>query len=141
MIDIKPGRFPAVIPDGVRRVIASDPSIIAGHAPPDAIHLVITHNHALDEAICHRLLAGDGFARLGLIGSATKAARFRQRLARAGISQDQLARLVCPIGIPGIDGKQPARVALSIAARVAIWQQELDISQNSSDQVTVPVTS
>ena len=113
-IDIKSARFPAIIPDGVRRVIASDPSIIAGHAPSDAIHLVITHNHLLDEAICHRLLAGDGFGRLGLIGSETKAARFRQRLARAGISQDQLVRLVCPIGIPGIDGKQPAHVALSI---------------------------
>ncbi len=140
-IDIKPTRFPEAIPDGVRRVIASDPSIIAGHAPPDAIHLVITHNHALDEVICHTLLASECFARLGLIGSATKATRFRQRLARAGISQDQLARLVCPIGIPEIDGKQPALVALSIAAQVAIWQQELDISHNSPDQVTVPVTA
>ena len=54
---------------------------------------------------------------------------------------DQLARLICPIGIPGIDGKRPALVALSIAARVAIWQQELDILQNSRDQVTVPVTA
>lgn len=140
-IDIRPNRFPAVIPDGVRRVIAADPSMIAGHAPPDAIHLVITHNHALDQAICHKLLAGDGFARLGLIGSATKSARFRQRLTRAGISRDRLDRLVCPIGIPAITGKQPARVALSIAARVAIWQQELNIAHNSRDHIAAPVTA
>jgi xanthine dehydrogenase accessory factor len=140
-IDIRPNRFPAVIPDGVRRVIAADPSMIAGHAPPDAIHLVITHNHALDQAICYKLLAGDGFARLGLIGSATKSARFRQRLTRAGISRDRLDRLVCPIGIPAITGKQPARVALSIAARVAIWQQELDITHNSRDHIAAPVTA
>jgi xanthine dehydrogenase accessory factor len=126
-VDINPTRFPASIPEGVRRVIASDPAIIAGHAPPDAIHLVITHNHALDEAICHRVLAGGGFARLGLIGSATKKARFYSRLKKAGIAEDQLARLICPIGIPEISGKHPARVALSIAASVAIWQQELDV--------------
>ena len=139
-IDIKPARFPVFIPNGVRRVIASDPSIIAGHAPRDTIHLVITHNHSLDEAICHKVMSADGFARLGLIGSATKAARFRQRFARAGISDDQIARLVCPIGISGIEGKHPARVAISIAARVAIWQQELEILTNSRDHVTVPVT-
>ena len=139
-IDISPARFPAFIPDGVRRVIASDPSIIAGHAPQDTIHLVITHNHSVDEAICHKVMSADGFARLGLIGSATKAARVRQRFARAGISDDRIARLVCPIGISGIDGKHPARVAISIAALVAIWQEELEISNNSRDHVTVPVT-
>ncbi len=139
-VDIEDARFPANIsdgmsdgipngiPNGVTRIVASDPSVIAAHAPTDAIHLVITHNHALDEAICHRILSGPGFARLGLIGSATKAARFRARLAKAGIAPNVLDRLVCPVGLPAITGKHPARVALSIAAGVAIWQQELDES-------------
>ena len=125
-VDIAEDRFPAMSPDGARRVIATDPTVIAGHAPGDAFHLVITHNHALDEAICHRVLSGNGFARLGLIGSATKAARFRARLGRAGIDDAALDRLVCPVGLPEITGKHPARVALSIAAGTAIWQQELD---------------
>ncbi|CAI8227638.1 MAG: Uncharacterised protein [SAR116 cluster bacterium] len=90
------------------------------------MHLVITHNHALDEAICLAILKGDGFTRLGLIGSATKAARFRSRLAKAGVTPAALDRLVCPVGVPEITGKHPARVALSIAAALAIWQQELD---------------
>ncbi len=127
-VDIEEGRFPATMPDGATRVVASDPSVIAMHAPAEALHIVITHNHALDEAICHRILAGPGFARLGLIGSATKAARFRSRLAKAGIAPDLLDRLVCPVGLPAITGKHPARVALSIAAGVAIWQQEMDES-------------
>ncbi len=127
-VDIEDARFPAGIPDGMTKVIASDPTVIAAHAPVDAIHLVITHNHALDEALCHRILSGPGFARLGLIGSATKAARFRSRLAKAGIAPLALDRLVCPVGLPEITGKHPARVALSIAAGVAIWQQELDES-------------
>ena len=125
-VDIAEDRFPAAIPAGARRVIAADPTVIAGHAPADAFHLVITHNHALDEAICHRILCGDGFARLGLIGSATKAARFRSRLGKAGVDAAALDRLVCPVGLPQITGKHPARVALSIAAGTALWQQELD---------------
>ena len=125
-VDIEASRFPADIPEGATRVLAADPAVIAAHAPHEAIHLVVTHNHALDEAICHRILSGTGFARLGLIGSATKAARFRSRLAKAGITPSALERLVCPVGLPRITGKHPARVALSIAAGVAIWQQELD---------------
>ena len=125
-VDVEKARFPAEIPAGVRQVIASDPTVIAAHAPEESIHLVVTHNHTLDEAICHRVLSGQGFARIGLIGSATKAARFRSRLSKAGIAQPELDRLVCPVGLPEITGKHPARVALSIAAGVAIWQQELD---------------
>ena len=125
-VDIEEARFPSTIPDGARRVIAADPTVIAAHAPDNAVHLVITHNHALDEAICHRVLSGAGFARLGLIGSNTKAARFRSRLTKAGIAGAMLDRLVCPVGLASITGKHPARVALSIAAGVAIWQQELD---------------
>jgi len=125
-VDVAAERFPPDIPDGARRVVASDPTLIAAHAPADSLHLVITHNHDLDQAICHRILSGGGFARLGLIGSATKAARFRSRLSKAGIDEAVLARLVCPLGLASITGKHPARVALSIAAGVAIWQQELD---------------
>jgi len=125
-VDVEEARFPDSIPDGARRVTAADPTVIAAHAPANAVHLVITHNHALDEAICHRVLSGGGFARLGLIGSETKAARFRSRLTKAGIAGEALDRLVCPVGLASITGKHPARVALSIAAGVAIWQQELD---------------
>jgi len=125
-VDIAQDRFPAETGDGACRVIASDPTIIARHAPDGAIHLVLTHSHALDQAICHSLLLQGNFARLGLIGSATKAARFRRALAKSGIADDQLDRLVCPVGLLEITGKQPARVALSIAVGIALWQQELD---------------
>ena len=125
-VDVAMERFPDEVPQGARRVVAADPTVIAAHAPADSLHLVITHNHDLDEAICHRILSGGGFARLGLIGSATKAARFRSRLGKAGIDPSTLDRLVCPVGLASITGKHPARVALSIAAGVAIWQQELD---------------
>ena len=44
--------------------------------------------------------------------------RFVQRLARRGIGETDLARLVCPIGLRGIKGKQPATIALSLAAQL-----------------------
>ena len=123
-VDVALDRFPQVMPEQVEKVPASDPCLIAAHAPDDAFHLVITHSHALDQAICHSVLQRNQFARLGLIGSATKAARFRRRLATAGIDSVVLDRLICPIGLPDITGKSPPRVALSIAAGVAVWQQE-----------------
>ena len=128
-VDIDAMRFPSDMPLSAHRVIAANPAIIAKHAPSGAIHLVVTHSHALDEAICHQLLTDDNFARLGLIGSATKAARFRGRLAKAGIGENTIEKLVCPMGLAAITGKAPARVALSIAAQIAVWQQELDSQQ------------
>jgi xanthine dehydrogenase accessory factor len=53
-----------------------------------------------------------------VIGSKSKSVRFRSRLLREGLSQAQADRLVCPIGIDGIDGKHPAAIAVSVAAQL-----------------------
>ena len=83
------------------------------HAPPSAEHLVLTYSHALDLEICHRLLS-HGFARAGLIGSATKWARFRKRLLALGHSEVSIARITCPIGDPAL-GKHPQAIAIGVA--------------------------
>jgi xanthine dehydrogenase accessory factor len=72
--------------------------------------------HPLDEAICEAVLRRNDFAYLGLIGSATKRARFVKRLGEAGIPREQLKRLVCPIGLPDIESKEPAAIAASFVA-------------------------
>ena len=84
------------------------------HAPHDAHHLILTYSHALDLALCHGLL-GHGFARAGLIGSATKWARFRSRLGALGHAPAQIARIRCPIGTPGF-GKHPQAIAIGVAS-------------------------
>ncbi len=61
-----------------------------------------------------------GFAYLGLIGSATKRARFTGQWRRQGVPEAAITRLACPIGIPGIAGKQPELIALSAAAELAM---------------------
>jgi xanthine dehydrogenase accessory factor len=113
-VDVGPDRFPADVPEGVTVLPAADPALLVDHAPADAEHLVLTFSHALDLDLCHRLL-GRGFARLGLIGSATKWARFRSRLRALGHAPHDIARIDCPIGDPAY-GKHPQAIAISVAA-------------------------
>jgi len=113
-VDTDAARFPAAIPEGVAPVIAADPATLVAHAPEDAEHLIVTFSHALDLELCHRLLR-HGFAFAGLIGSATKWARFRARLAALGHSPAAVDRITCPIGDPAL-GKHPQAIALGVGA-------------------------
>jgi xanthine dehydrogenase accessory factor len=112
-VDTTQDRFPDAIPQGVLQRIAQDPVTLVPQAPQDAEHLVLTFSHALDLALCHALVA-HGFARCGLIGSASKAARFRSRLQALGHAPAQIARIQCPIGDPRL-GKHPQQIAIGVA--------------------------
>jgi xanthine dehydrogenase accessory factor len=79
---------------------------------------VLTHSHPLDYALCRAILERGEFAWLGLIGSKSKAARFRSRLARDGLSAAAIARLVCPIGEDGVASKWPAAIAVAVAFQI-----------------------
>lgn len=113
-VDVAPDRFPDTMPDNVRALPVPDPALAVALAPKEAEHLVLTYSHALDLDLCHRLLS-HGFARAGLIGSATKWARFRSRLAALGHGTDAIARIDCPIGDPSL-GKHPQAIAVGVAA-------------------------
>jgi xanthine dehydrogenase accessory factor len=113
-VDTGPERFPEAVPEGVTVVPAADPAVLADHAPAGAEHLIVTYSHALDLELCHRLLRR-GFGFCGLIGSATKWARFRSRLASLGHEPAAVGRIRCPIGDPGL-GKHPQAIAVGVAA-------------------------
>lgn len=113
-VDLGPDRFPGTVPPGVTMLPAAEPPALVRFAPKDADHLVLTRSHDLDLALCHALL-GHGFASLGLIGSQTKLARFRSRLAALGHSPAQISRIACPIGVPTL-GKHPQAIAVGVAA-------------------------
>jgi xanthine dehydrogenase accessory factor len=89
------------------------------------MYVVLTHDHALDYSLCHAILRRDAFAWLGLIGSESKAARFRSRLRKDGIAPALIEKLVCPIGVTGIESKAPAAIAIAVAAQLL---QTLDAS-------------
>jgi xanthine dehydrogenase accessory factor len=134
-VDVHADRFPGPLPDRTRRIVAQDPAAIATAAPEGAYHLVLTFSHALDLAICHALLAELAFGFLGLIGSGSKRARFMKRLSEAGIPQTALAKLTCPIGIGALRGKEPATIAISVAAQL-IEQLERERGRAALDTET-----
>jgi xanthine dehydrogenase accessory factor len=117
-IDPRAELLPDGLPDNVHALHAQTPLDTVPMAPGAARYLVLTHDHALDYALCRAILARGDFAWLGLIGSQSKGARFRSRLARDGIAPETIGRLVCPIGVEGITSKWPAAIAIGVAAQL-----------------------
>lgn len=117
-IDSRPGEFPPALPAGVRRVVAEALEEEVAGLPPGADVLVMTHSHAVDLQVVEAVLKRGDQRYLGLIGSATKRARFTERLRERGFPAEALARLTCPIGLAGIRGKQPATIAVAVAAQL-----------------------
>ncbi len=116
-IDSRSGIFRAV-PRNVRTVETGDPALEVAAMPAAGYYLVMTHSHPLDLDICGRILRRGDAAYCGLIGSLTKRRRFEKRLRQQGLSQREIERLVCPIGVTGISGKKPAEIAVAVAAEV-----------------------
>lgn len=108
----------------MKQLALAMPELAVDEAPPGTTFLVMTHSHPLDEAICEAILRRGDFAYLGLIGSASKRARFIRRLGEAGIDGAELERLVCPIGLASIESKEPAAIAASVAADLLVRREQ-----------------
>jgi xanthine dehydrogenase accessory protein XdhC len=117
-LDSRPGEAGKAVSSGLRPAHCADPAASVAGFPPATVYVVMTHSHQLDEDICHAVLQRDDFAWLGLIGSATKRKRFVHRLGQRGIPAASLARLHCPLGLSGLEGKRPATIAVALAAQL-----------------------
>lgn len=102
----------------IRPVHAPVPESVLADLTEGTHVLVMTHDHVEDLAIVDQALRTEGIESIGLIGSASKWARFRKKLGELGHGPDDLARVTTPIGIPEVAGKQPAAIAVSVAARM-----------------------
>jgi xanthine dehydrogenase accessory factor len=123
-VDEREDLFPPVLPANVVAEATDLPEAVVDEAPAGTSFLVMTHNHALDqrlsEAILRRPAHQDWF---GLIGSDTKRKQFEHRLRDRGISRARLDDMVCPIGVPGIKGKEPAVIAVAVVAQLLmVWE-------------------
>jgi xanthine dehydrogenase accessory factor len=106
--------------DGTRARVVDEaelPGRIEG-APPGAMVAIFTHSHDLDYRLARAALGREDLAYVGLIGSATKRARFLRRFRDDGLDEAALARLTCPIGLPGLRSKAPAVIAVALAAQL-----------------------
>ncbi|HZY15175.1 MAG TPA: xanthine dehydrogenase accessory protein XdhC, partial [Ramlibacter sp.] len=121
-IDSRDEIFPDPVPANVR-CEHSDPvqAAVADLAAGSRV-LIMSFSHAEDldivAACLKRLRQHDDLPFIGLIGSKTKWATFRHRLEERGFGADELARITCPIGVPGIVGKQPEVIAVATAAQL-----------------------
>lgn len=123
-IDEREEMFPDELPANVCVEATDTPEALVDSAPTGASFLVMTHNHALDQRLSAQILQRDGVAWFGLIGSKSKRMQFEHRLHARGIPLERLADMVCPIGIAGIVGKEPAVIAASVTAQLLqVWEQ------------------
>ena len=107
-------------PARIRRVSVDTIEAEVRRASPGAFFLVLTHEHALDLRIVEAVLRRGDFAFCGLIGSRTKRARFEHRLEARGFDAATIARVVCPIGVAGVDGRAPEIIAAAVVAQLLV---------------------
>jgi xanthine dehydrogenase accessory factor len=123
-IDPRAAAFPERVVGAVDLLGPAEPVAALDTAPLGAFVLVMTHSHALDFDIIAGALAAERFAYVGLIGSATKRARFLSRLRGIGLGDAAQRHLVCPVGVATIRSKLPAAIAAGIAVDLLLRREE-----------------
>ena len=121
-IDSRDGVFPASVPANVVCEHSDPVQAAVRHLVPGSRVLIMSFSHAEDldvlAACLQRQREQADLPYIGLIGSKTKWAVFRQRLKARGFSAPELAHVTCPIGVPGIAGKEPEVIAVAVAAQL-----------------------
>lgn len=106
------------LPAGITCVRMADPARAVEIAGPGRAFVILSHSHALDYRLTEAALMRGDARYVGMIGSATKRARFESGFLRAGGRPEALARLTCPIGGGDVDDKRPEVIAALTAAEL-----------------------
>ncbi|QYF94340.1 xanthine dehydrogenase accessory protein XdhC [Massilia sp. PAMC28688] len=123
-VDERDDMFPREVPPNVTVEASDTPEAVVAQAPANASYLVMTHSHALDQRLTQAIMERDDVLWFGLIGSLTKRRQFEHRLRERGVAAQRIAAMVCPIGLPGISGKEPAVIAAAVSAQLLmVWEQ------------------
>lgn len=126
-IDSRDGVFPFGLSERVRAEHSDPVQDAVRDLPAGSLVLVMSFSHAEDldvvAACLQRQRRSADLPFVGLIGSQTKWATFRRRLAERGFADGELAGVTCPIGLPGITGKEPAVIAASVVAQLLLVVQ------------------
>lgn len=110
----------ALLPAGIKARAVAMPEAVVRTAPAGSSYVILTHDHALDFLIAQEALARDDAGYIGMVGSATKRARFASWYSAQGGDPDRLGRLVLPIGAQGLGDKRPAVIAALAAAEIMV---------------------
>lgn len=105
-------------PPGVETRLVAMPEAVVRTAVPGSAYVILTHEHSLDFLIAKETLARSDARYVGMIGSKTKLASFRNWMKRDGGETRSVDRLVCPIGGSGVSDKRPEVIAALVAAEL-----------------------
>ncbi len=121
-VDSRDEIFPADVPDNIAAEHSDPVQAAVQDLAPGSKVLIMSFSHAEDldivAACLLRRRERDDLPFIGLIGSRSKWASFRQRLEARGFTAAELAGVTCPIGVPGIAGKQPEVIAVAVVAQL-----------------------
>ncbi len=121
-VDSRDEIFPTELPANVQCEHSDPVQAAVADLQPGSRVLIMSFSHAEDldvvAACLARQRAQHDLPYVGLIGSKTKWASFRQRLVARGFDEAELAHITCPIGVPGITGKEPEVIAVAVAAQL-----------------------
>jgi xanthine dehydrogenase accessory protein XdhC len=106
------------VPEGVRLLRLDDPAEAVAAAPSGAATVIMTHSHALDYRLTDAALRRGDAAYVGMIGSATKRARFERFFIGGGGDKAALGRFSCPIGGGDVSDKRPEVIASLVSAEL-----------------------
>ena len=134
-IDPRPNAFPGATPANTTLIRPEDPISCLATTTPGSFVLILTHSHSLDFSLTDAALRNRDIIEVGLIGSATKRARFENRLRAAQCDEERIAQLICPIGIPGISSKEPAMIAAATASQLLILDQKHKVQNAIADEM------
>ena len=116
LIDSRPDEL-SMATDQVEHRLSPLPEATLRNAPTGSAFIILTHDHALDFLLTSEALAREDAAYVGMIGSATKRARF-DRFCRETTEGLSTAPLACPMGAQGSPDKRPEVIASFIVAEV-----------------------
>jgi xanthine dehydrogenase accessory factor len=121
-IDSRDGVFPASVPPHVECEHSEPVQAAVAALTPHSRVLIMSFSHAEDldvlAACLKRQRERGDLPYIGLIGSRTKWATFQHRLEARGFTPAELAHVTCPIGVPGVKGKEPEVIAVAVAAQL-----------------------
>ncbi len=147
LIDSRPEQLTdevlAPLSDAVARIRAHHvpvlPELVLAELPVGTHVLVMTHDHAEDAALVDAALRSDRPGSIGLIGSSAKWTRFRKKLLADGHTPADLERVTTPIGLPELTGKEPATIAVGIAAALLLELERETAAAGGPGAVSVPL--
>ena len=121
-IDSRDGVFPPQLPVQIETEHSEPVQDAVADLAPNSHVLIMSFSHAEDLDIVIACLKRQREKRdlpyIGLIGSKTKWATFRHRLEARGFTAAEMDHVTCPIGVPGITGKEPEVIAVAVAAQL-----------------------